>query len=253
MTEKTPEIQPVVRALHLLEVLNLRTVSTLSVLHHETGLPKPTLVRLLDTLIAAGYVHRISRSAGYEVTERVLQLAGGFRHADRIVEAARPFLSALTARYKWPMGIATPDGDQMLVRMSTRAESPFATDRDYLGQRVAMLLSAMGRAFFAHCDETEREAMMALMRPSRARRNAMAKDERAVTRMVAQIRKQGYAMSVPVAGETLLGLAVPVMENGRPVAAMTIRFFGSVMGEAEAARRFLAPMQQAAAAIAAGL
>ncbi|MES1991020.1 MAG: DNA-binding transcriptional regulator [Pseudomonadota bacterium] len=253
MNEKPAEIQPVVRALHLLEVMNLRTVSTLSVLHDETGLPKPTLVRLLDTLIAAGYVHRISRSAGYEVTERVLLLAGGFRHADRIVEASRPFLSALTARYKWPMGIATPDGDRMLVRMSTRAESPFATDRDYLGRRVAMLLSAMGRAYFAHCDDADRETLLALMRPSRARRNAMAKDERAVARMVAQIRKKGYAISAPAPGEPLVGFAVPVIEKERPVAAITLRFYGSVMGEAEAARRFLQPMQEAAAAIAAGL
>ena len=48
------------RALHVLEVLNRKTASSLGELHAATGLPKPTLVRMLDTLIAAGYAMRIS-------------------------------------------------------------------------------------------------------------------------------------------------------------------------------------------------
>src|SRR3569623_756778 len=103
MSEKPSEIQPILRALQVLEALNLKTQMTLAALHEATGLPKSTLVRLLDTLIAGGYVHRVSRRAGYGVAERALRLSGGFRHADRVVEAARPFISALTAELKWPI------------------------------------------------------------------------------------------------------------------------------------------------------
>ncbi len=253
MDEKTQQIQPVLRALQVLETLNLQTSTSLSALHDQTKLPKSTLVRLLDTLIAGGYARRVSRKAGYEVGERVLQLSGGFRYAEKIVEAARPFLSALTAQHKWPMGLATPDGDQMLVRTSTRAESPFATDHDFLGLRIPMLLSAVGRAYIAYCDEAERETVMALMRNSKARRNAMAHDEKAVTRLLTGIRKHGYATTSPTPGDALQGMAVPVFENGKAVAAMTLRYFGSAMSEAEAAKRYLATLQDAAAAISAGL
>lgn len=250
MNEKGTEIQPVLRALQVLEVLNLRAATTITQLHEATGLPKSTLVRMLDTLIAGGYVQRISRNAGYQLSERVLQLSGGFHHADRMVEAARPFLSALTAQHKWPMGFSTPDRDQMLVRTSTRAESPFSNDHDFLGRRIAMLLSAMGRAYFAFCAEDERITLLAMMRNSRARRNAMARDEQAVTRMVAHIRATGYATTVSTPGDMLAGFAVPVLADGHAVAAITLRYYGSAMTEAEAARRFLEPMQQAAAAIA---
>lgn len=253
MDQKTQQIQPILRALQVLEVLNLQTSTSLATLHEQTRLPKSTLVRLLDTLIAGGYVRRVSRKAGYEVGERVLQLSGGFRHAEKIVEAARPFLSALTAQHKWPMGLATPDGDQMLVRTSTRAESPFATDRDFLGVHIPMLLSALGRAYIAYCDDGEREMLMALMRNSKARRNAVAQDEKAVTRLLASIRRQGYATTSPSPGDTLQGMAVPVFENGKVVAAMTLRYFGSAMTEAEAAKRYLTTLQDAAAAITAGL
>ncbi|MDO8420546.1 MAG: DNA-binding transcriptional regulator [Parvibaculum sp.] len=253
MNEKTPEIQPIIRALQVLEALNLHTVMPLAALHEATGLPKSTLVRLLDTLIAGGYVVRVSRNVGYAVTERVLQLAGGFRHADRIVEASRPFLSAMTAQHKWPMAIATPDGDVMLVRNSTRAESPFATDKDFLGRRVSMLLSALGRAYIAFLDAEERETLLSLMRNSRARRNAMAKDERAVARMISHIQTRGYATAVAVPGELHAGFAVPVMDQGRPIAAITLRYYGAVMTEDDAAKRFLGPMQDTAKAIAAGI
>ena len=47
-------VQPVLRTLQVLEALNRKPASTLANLQDATGLPKPTLVRLLDTLIAAG-------------------------------------------------------------------------------------------------------------------------------------------------------------------------------------------------------
>lgn len=253
MSEKTDEIQPIIRALTVLEALNLQTSTSLAALHDETGLPKSTLVRLLDTLIAGGYVRRISRRAGYMVGERVLRLSGGFRHSEKIVEASRPFLSALTAQHKWPVGFATPEADQMLVRASTRAESPFATDHDFLGIRIPMLLSALGRAYFAFCDDEERETVMALMRNSKARRNAMARDEKAVARLVAGIRKRGFATTTPLPGEPLQGMAVPVFENGKAVAAITLRYFSSAMSEAEAARRYVKSLQEAAEAVTAAL
>jgi IclR family mhp operon transcriptional activator len=253
MREKAAEIQPIIRALHVLEALNRGSPMALGALHETTGLPKPTLVRLLDTLIAGGYVRRVSRRAGYALGERVLRLSSGFRHADKAVEAARPFLYALTAQHKWPVAISTLDGDSMIVRLSTRHESPFAADEDFLEQRVPLLVSAMGRAYLAFCPKEELETLLSLMRNSNARRNAMARDEKAVARLLSGIRARGYATTAPLRGEALMGLAVPVMDGAQVVAAMTLRYFRSAMTEEEAARRYLAPMQEAAKAIGAGL
>lgn len=253
MSEKTAEIQPVIRAFQVLEALNQQSPCSLALLHETTGLPKPTLVRLLDTLIASGYAQRLSRRTGYAVAERVLRLSGGFRYADKVVETARPFLSALTAQHKWPVAIATVDGDAMVVRASTRAESPLAIDPNYLNRRVPMLVSALGRAYFAFCPEDERAAILTLMRASKARRNALARDETALARLIAGIRARGYATTAPLPGDPVTGLAVPIMEGGRVAAALTMRYFGSAMTEEDAVRRYLAAMQDAAKAIAAGL
>ncbi len=247
----TEGFQPVLRSLKLLEALNATSTATLSRLHADTGLPKPTLVRLLDTMISAGYVRRVSRSAGYELTERVLRLSSGFRHKDLIVEASRPFLSALTAEHKWPVALATLDHDAMLVRISTRHESPFSTDPDWLNRRLAMLVSALGRAYLAFCPEEEQRLILAMLKSSKSAMNAQARDDKYVSSMLAAIRKRGYATTAPVRGDPAMGLAVPVMEDGKVAACITMRYLGSTMNEAQAAERYLSPMRHAAAAIAA--
>jgi DNA-binding IclR family transcriptional regulator len=48
-----PPVQSVVRALDVLDALNRRPISTIDDLHGQTGIPKPSIVRLLQTLRAA--------------------------------------------------------------------------------------------------------------------------------------------------------------------------------------------------------
>lgn len=246
-------VQPVLRALHILEALNEETVTTLERLHERTKLPKPTLVRLLDTLIAGKYVRRVSRRAGYSLTARILRLSDGFRHSDRVVEVARPVMHALTVEHKWPVALATYDGDAMIVRTGTLHKSPLGTGPNYLDARLPILLSALGRAYIAFCPETERQTILSVLRTANAPMNAMAKDEKAVTRLIAEIRKRGYASTAPMPGEPATGLAVPVMQGNQVVATLTMRYFGSAMTEEEAARRYLTPMRAAADAISASL
>lgn len=244
-------VQPVLRSLAVLEALNAAGTATLTHLHQATGLPKPTLVRLLDTMISGGYVRRISRTVGYTLTERVLRLSSGFRHADLVVEASRPFLSALTAEHKWPVALATLDHEAMLVRTSTRHESPFSTDPDWLNRRLPMLVSALGRAYLAFCPEEERRLILAVLKNSKASMNAQARDEKYVSSMLSAICKRGYATTAPMRGDPAMGLAIPVMEGDRVAACITMRYLGSTMNEAEAAERYLPPMQHAAKGIAA--
>jgi len=209
-----------------------------------TGLPKPTLVRLLDTLITAGYVRRLPRRGGYRLTERVMRLSGGFRHADNTVEVARPFLSALTAEHKWPVAIATLDSDAMLIRASTVQESPFATDPDIVDQRVPMLLSAVGRAYLAYCPSEEREAILNLLRASPRVSDAGARDARQVQGLLQYVRRKGYASAGFMPNIATKAVAVPIIANDRVLAAITLRYLA--LTEEQAARRFLPSLRQAA-------
>ena len=95
----TSVIEPVRRSFAVLEALSHRRSSTVSVLVGETGLPRPTVVRLLQTLIALGYAARVSRAQGYRLTDRVLgSLSMRFpRSAMNEVEVALRFGKRLQA------------------------------------------------------------------------------------------------------------------------------------------------------------
>ena len=66
-----PPVQSVQRALALLIELNRQRVTSVGELHQRTGLPKPTIVRLLETLIARVSRRATSRLGGYQVTSQV--------------------------------------------------------------------------------------------------------------------------------------------------------------------------------------
>lgn len=244
-------VEPVSRAFHILEALNRRGRAGLAQIAADTGLPKPTVSRLLATLEACGYVDRLPRRSGYVLRERVLRLSSGFRYRDAVVEAARPFLSALTAEHKWPFAIATLDRNAMRVRLSTGQESPFATDENFINRRVPMLLSALGRAYIAFCPDDERETILVLLRGSSRATDRQAREPRVVNRLIHAVRRAGYASTTLVPDAPAKGLAIPIRSGERVLATMTLRYIGSALTEAEVARRYLSSMQRAADGIAA--
>jgi IclR family mhp operon transcriptional activator len=247
-------IQSLSRGLAVIEALNRSRVSSLSALHALTGLPKSSLVRLLETLIGAGYVVRISRREGYALTDAVLRLSSGVRHRDLVVDVARPLMEAFTRRHKWQVSLATSETDSMLIRFSTRHISPFSRDENFLNRRVGMLQSAVGRAYFAWCSDEEREFVLNALR---AAGDALADPERAeeLEALLARVRSDGYATIERPRTDATRSFAVPVMEPGEdgPLGSLAFFYYRSTMTEPQATRRYLPLVSALAEEISAGL
>lgn len=247
--ERQAPTQVLLRGLSLLEALNRRAVGSVEELAQDTSLPKSTVVRLLATLAEAGYVQRLPRRGGYSLAERVLGLSWGFRSEDAVVEAARPFIAAFTAEHKWPISLATLAVDVMRVRATTLQDSPFAIDRERINRRVPMLGSALGRAYLAYCSAAERQSIAALLQASQRPIDQPAADPRYLAALVRSVRRAGYAVTPPIALDSIMGLAVPVCRGTRVYACLTLRIPAKAMTEAEAAARYVAPLQETARAI----
>jgi len=247
-------VQSLSRGLAVIEALNRSRVSSLSALHALTGLPKSSLVRLLETLIDAGYVVRISRREGYALTDAVLRLSSGVRHRDLVVDVARPLMEAFRRRHKWQVSLATSETDSMLVRFSTRHISPFSREENYLNRRVGMLQSAVGRAYFAWCSDEEREFVLNALR---AAGDALAAADRAeeLEALLARVRSDGYATIERPRTDATRSFAVPVMEPGEdgPLGALAFFYYRSTMTEPQATRRYLPLVSTLADEISAGL
>jgi IclR family transcriptional regulator, mhp operon transcriptional activator len=242
-------IEPVRRSFAVLEALSRRRTSTVGVLTGETGLPRPTVVRLLHTLIVLGYAARVSRAQGYRLTERVLGLAGAIRFVDHLVDAALPHMSCFTAEHGWPLYLATLSYGAISIRHSTAPESPMSFEAAGLNLRRPVLTSALGRVWLAFCPEEERRAIL------RDIGGLTPRQEAALRPALARIRRDGYAFTRPARPTRLHGIAVAIRqgsgEGGRVMGSLSMRFPRSAMTEEEVGARFGRRLQQLARTIAA--
>lgn len=235
------EIQPISRALKILAVLNRRSTTSLKALHAETGLPKPSLLRLLSALAAVGYVEKSSGRAGYRLTARVLELSAGFSERDRIVDVAGPLMRAFTAQHRWPVTLATLGGSRMRLLFTTARDSPLSPDR--AATSFPALDSALGRAYIAFCPSEERKLILQTFAGFDDPTLGAAREPAMLEKLYATIRRNGYAATGPIPGDRGLGIAVPIMQKRHVSAAVTMRVYRSSMSEADAVRRYLAALR----------
>ena len=243
-------VRSVQRALVLLQVLNRRPVMSVREIHDATGLPKPTVIRLLETLVAEGYVSNDPHHGGYQVTSLVTSLSSGF-HGDVIaVEAARPWALRLTAHFLWPVGIAVLDKDAVKVRFSTVADSPISPFHATINTRLSLVSRALGRAYLAFCQDTEREFLIDMLARSKNPEDAMARHPDRLKALLQSIRQKGYAERdpevVPRSSDTL---AVPIFWKQRVLATICLTYFKSAVSHGKAVETFVGPLQAAARGI----
>jgi len=241
----TAVIEPVRRSFAVLEALSRRRSATLSVLTGETGLPRPTVVRMLHTLIALGYAARVSREQGYRLTDRVLGLAESIRFVDHLVDAAIPHMRRFTEEHGWPLYLATLGHGAITIRHSTAPESPMAFEGAGLNLRRPVLISALGRAWLAFCPEEERRAILRDIGPLTGRQEA------ALDEVLERVRRDGVAFTQPPRPTRLQGMAVAIRRGARVLGSLSMRFPRSAMSDIEAGQRFGKRLQALARAIAA--
>jgi IclR family transcriptional regulator, mhp operon transcriptional activator len=243
-------VQSVTRSLALLKELNRRRISTIHDLHVATRLPKPTIIRLLETLIAAGYVSGDRRQGGYQVTSLVTSLSSGF-HGDHLaVEAGRAWALQLTRRFVWPTALAVLEKDCVVVRFSTVADSPMSPFHATINMRLSLISRALGLAYLAFCPDSERELLIAMLRTSSDPEDALARHPKQLSALINTVRRQGFAERDPmVAPTTSSTIAVPIFQGRRVLATLCLTNFSSAVTREEAILRFVGPLKSAAASI----
>lgn len=232
------------RCFKVLEALGQHRSVRLKELVAETGLPHATVARYLKILTRLGYVANVSRLDGYRLTDRFTALSGLVRFSDRLVDAARRPMSSFTKAHGWPLYLATSSIDSIRIRYSTARESPMDFEGEGINIRRSVLSSALVLVWLAYCSDEEREAFL------QRSRDKLVHPRLKLPQLLLEIRRRGFAFSVPAKPGRIHGLAVPVMRDSRIIAAITMRFPRSVMTETVAATRYAPQLKRVAAAIA---
>jgi len=243
----------VVRTLEVIRALNACSGARVSELARQTGIPRPSLYRVLETLARLGYVRRRDDGERFDLTFQVRALSDGFRDEDWVRSTALPELEALQREIVWPTDIATFYDDAMYLRETTRRNSPLTIDTATVGLRLPMLQSATGRAYLAFCPERERTAIIENLKTSRDASDKPVQDSRYVGNLLAMTRRKGYGERQGEIFPKTGAIAVPVMHGQRVACCLNISYIASALTPREAAARYLSSLRRTARSIEAKL
>jgi len=233
-------VRVLLRGLELVQALNKHGPSTTASLSQKLRLARTTVNRCLATLELAGYVERLP-SRRFVLTARALTLSHGFDAATERLESVRAAMHARAARVQWPMSLMRLQFPQMHIEDSTDRESGFAVEYFERGMLVPVLTTAAGRAVLAFSGARVRATLIELLWPHRPdETHSLWPDLPALEHEMALTRERGFARCIRPLRLTEQGsLAVPIMVEGEPVAAVAVRFALSAVSFDDARKRLL--------------
>ncbi|MCP9985851.1 IclR family transcriptional regulator [Streptomyces sudanensis] len=243
----TGGVQSLERAFDLLErMADAGGEVGLSELSAGSGLPLPTIHRLVRTLVACGYV-RQQADRRYALGPRLIRLG---ESASRLLGTwARPHLARLVEETGETANLALLDGDEVVyvAQVPSGHSVRMVTE---VGRRLLPHSTGVGKALLAHVPPEEVRALL-------ARTGMPAATERTITTpegflaALERVRASGYAVDDGEQETGVRCLAVPVPDAPAP-AAISVSGPAGRMTEA-AEERFAPVLQEVARALAATL
>jgi IclR family mhp operon transcriptional activator len=244
--------QGVLRTLQVLRALNIRNGASVLELSRSTGISRPALYRILETLREAGYVSLDLSGRHYSLTMLVRGLAEGFVDEDWVGQVAAPALRALQKEIIWPADLGTFMDNAMWIRETTRPQSPLTIDRGVVGLRFPMLRSATGRAYLAWCPDVEREEILAGLLRTRESGFELVLDRSRLTDLLEETRAQRYGLRVGEEHPESGAIAVPILTNAGVLGCVNITYIRRAHRAADVAARCLDALWRTSTEIADG-
>ncbi|HUG22176.1 DNA-binding transcriptional regulator [Piscinibacter sp.] len=249
-TGQYKEVRSLARGLELLKALNRVPggIGSTTELAKACGLDRTTTKRLLETLRAQGLVRQGERDGQYYLTFEVRRLSEGFEDETWVGQVATPLMHASVRELVWPCDLGTAEAGFMVVRESTHRWSPLSQHRAMIGERMPVLVTALGRAYLSACEEIEREGLLELLKRRDDWIGEQARDAGYVKRAIRETLRRGYAYND---GEWLreasfAAVAVPVLAGDRVLAALNLVFPKAAVSTKDLEKRFVPALKRLA-------
>ncbi|MEW2289466.1 IclR family transcriptional regulator C-terminal domain-containing protein [Streptomyces sp. NPDC047841] len=173
-------------------------------LARQLGLSRATVRRAVLTLEHLGYL--VADGRAYELTPRVLGLAGAYLTSNLISTVVQPVCDRVCAQFKASCSAAVLDGDEAVMIARAIRQSLLIVGSG-VGYRVPAASSALGKVLLAHLDTLPEASPVA--GPGRE--------------SLREIRQAGYCYVANDVEPGFHSIAVPVSRwDGRVVAALNV-------------------------------
>ncbi|MFJ6416680.1 IclR family transcriptional regulator [Paeniglutamicibacter sp. NPDC091659] len=200
---------PALRLFALLELITTRDqLFTLQSLVDQTGLPKPTLHRMLQQLEGANLLTRQSDGRHYGTGSRMRRMAEDVLLNDTRYGTRHAILRRLVDEIGESCNITALSGNEVIYLDRVETDEPI---RVHLGpgSRVPVHCSASGKMILSQFGPTQRERVLATGELQRFTAHTLT-DTAAIEAELGQIRLHGYALDRQEFLDGLVCLAVLV-------------------------------------------
>ncbi len=132
-------------------------------LARATHLPKPTLTRLVNTLLGLGFLRLDPSSDQYSLGPRLVTLSSAYVGSFDVRSVARPLMERLAIETGLSVYLAIASDLDMMIIEVCRSHSSMLVTRLDIGSRVPISTSALGRAYLLAADAETRESLLERM------------------------------------------------------------------------------------------
>lgn len=182
----------------------------------DTGLPKSTVHRILQTLVAEGFVSG-DADRGFRAGPRFMTLAGRALSELDMSEIAQPVVDRLVADVDCTVHVGVVSGDEMVYIIRTDSSKPYRM-RSRVGLAIPLHSTGMGKVALASW-APEHVAALAERTGLPARTDQTITDLGRLHEELMKIRERGYALDL---GENEVGtvcVSAPIRDHTGRVAS----------------------------------
>ncbi|MCF5227658.1 IclR family transcriptional regulator [Pseudomonas syringae] len=173
-----------------------------------TGLPKPTVTRLTNTLMRLGCLKREVHSGKYQLDVGVLGFGYAMLSNLAIRSVAHPLMEQLANHAQAAVAMASRDRLQMVYLDVVQGQGNM-TMRRQIGSYLPMAQSSVGRACMAAMPETEREFVLDHLRQREA--DQWPAIRKGLDRAFRNFTDYGFCLSIGEWHRDVNSVAVPLL------------------------------------------
>lgn len=181
----------------------------------QTDLHKSTVSRLLSTLEGVTAVARTNHS-GYHLHPDFLSLFGTTTFPQNLIALARPFMWELHTAVHEDVGLAIPDGDQVLYVDQVSGDQAVQV-RDWTGERFPLHTTSTGKLLLAY--QSDEFVAGYLARPLTAYTPQTLTNPNEIRAALNEIHTRGCDWSFGEFAEGLNATAAPIFDKENNVIA----------------------------------
>jgi IclR family pca regulon transcriptional regulator len=213
----TEMVEGLSRGLRIIEAFDETTPSmTLSELSRQTGIAPAAVRRSVRTLCASGYMRQSGRQ--FLLDAKTLALGSSYLRASGADGILLPGLRQVVALYGGAASISVLVGSSILYLASYSEERgirPIAR----IGAQYPAFATAMGRVLMSELEPPALSSSLGTT-PLRALTPLTEVDPTRLVELIAKARRDGYATAVDQLAYGVTSIAVPVLIQGKIVAAL---------------------------------